>query len=102
MEIITQSLSAEDLKTTGTFMEQFAKSDFGSIAKLKQIDLRNVIETYGKDFMASIEEAAQASGKENPFNIEALRSIKVEVVSENGSEATIKVSGLPDSPDLGA
>ena len=102
MEIITQSLSSEDLKTTGTFMEQFAKSDFGSIAKLKQIDLSNVIETYGKDFMASIEEAAQASGKENPFNIEALRSIKVEVVSENGSEATIKVSGLPDSPDLGA
>lgn len=102
MEIITQSLSAEDLKTTGTFMEQFAKSDFGSIAKLKQIDLRNIIETYGKDFMASIEEAAQASGKENPFSIEALRSIKVEVVSENISEATIKVSGLPDSPDLGA
>ena len=101
MDIITQSLSAEDLKITGTFMEKFAKSDFGSIAKLKKIDLGNVIETYGKDFMASIEEAAQASGEENPFDLEVLQSIKVEVVSEDASEATIRVSGLPETPDLG-
>ena len=102
MELVTQSLSAEDLKTTGTFLEKFAKSEFGSIAKLKKIDLGNIIETYGKDFMASIEETAQAAGEENPFNLEALQSIKVEVISENGSEATIKVSGLPETPDLGA
>ena len=102
MELVTQSLSAEDLKTMGTFMEKFAKSEFGSIAKLKKIDLGNVIETYGKDFMASIEETTQAAGEENPFNLEALQSIKVEVISENGSEATIKVSGLPETPDLAA
>ena len=52
--------------------------------------------------MASFEVAAQASGKVNPIIIVALRSKKVEVVSENGNEATIKVSGLPDSPDLEA
>jgi hypothetical protein len=52
--------------------------------------------------MASIEETAQLAGEENPFNLEALQSIKVEVISENGSEATIKVSGLPETPDLGA
>ena len=102
MELITQSLSAEDLKTSGTFLEKISKSDFGSIAKLKKIDMGNVIETYGKDLMTSLDEAALASGAIDPFGLEALKNIKVEVVDQNGNDATIKVSGLPETPNLGS
>ena len=43
----------------------------------------------------------EGGGETDPFGLELLRGIKVEVVSEDGDNATIKVSRLPEAVDLG-
>ena len=90
------------LEMIGTMLEKFAKSDLGTIAKLKTVDLGNVADTLGRDMMTIMEDSAKAAGETDPFGLELLRGIKVEVVSEDGDNATIKVSGLPEAVDLGA
>tara|TARA_Y100001934_G_scaffold9180_1_gene12282 strand:- start:3916 stop:5886 length:1971 start_codon:yes stop_codon:yes gene_type:complete len=84
----------------GAFFEKISTSDIGTIAKLKTIDLGNVANTLGKEIMTMMEEAGQASGETDLFN-QMLENIQVEVVSEDGDNATIKVSGLPNETDLG-
>ena len=90
------------LEMAGTLLNKLAKSDLGSLGKLKMVDLGNVADTLGKDLIHLIEEAAEASGESDPFGLETLRSVEVIVVSEDGDNATIKLSGLPEVPDLGA
>lgn len=93
---------ASGLEIAGSLLEKLAKSDLGSMSKMKTIDLGNVADTLGRDLMTLIEESAKATGETDPFGLEMLRGIKVEVVSEDGDNATIKVSGLPEAADLGA
>ena len=90
------------LETAGTLLEKLAKSDLGTMAKLKTIDLGQVADTLGRDMITLMEDSAKAAGETDPFGLELLRGIKVEVVSEDGDNATIKVSGLPEAADLGA
>ena len=90
------------LETAGTLLEKLAKSDLGTMAKLKTIDLGQVADTLGRDMITLMEDSAKAAGETDPFGLELLRGIKVEVVSEDGDNATIKVSGLPEAVDLGA
>ena len=90
------------LETVGTLLEKLAKSDFGAMAKVKTIDLGQVADTLGRDMMTILEDAGKAAGETDPFGLEQLRGIKVEVVSEDGDNATIKVRGLPEIPDLGS
>ncbi len=90
------------LEMAGTLLDKLAKSDLGSLNKLRTVDLGNVADTFGRDMMKLIEDSAKAAGEADPFGLETLRGIKVEVVSEDGSNATIKVSGLPEVFDFGA
>ena len=90
------------LETAGTLLEKLAKSDLCTMAKLKTIDLGQVADTLGRDMITLMEDSAKAAGETDPFGLELLRGIKVEVVSEDGDNATIKVSGLPEAVDLGA
>ena len=90
------------LEMAGTLLNKLAESDLGSLDKLRSVDLGNVADTLGKDLINLIGEAAKASGESDPFGLDALRGIQVIVVSEDGDNATIKVSGLPEVPDLGA
>jgi len=92
---------ATGLEMLGTLLEKTSKSDLGTIAKLKTIDLGNVANTLGKDIMTMMEEAGQASGETDLLN-QILEGIKVMVVSEDGDNATIEISGLPNEADLGA
>ena len=88
------------LEMAGTLLDKLAKSDLGSLNKLRTVDLGNVADTFGRDMMKLIEDSAKAAGEADPFGLETLRGIKVEVVSEDGSSATIKVSGLPEAFDF--
>ena len=90
------------LEMAGTLLDKLAKSDLGSLNKLRTVDLGNVADTFGRDMMKLIEDSAKAAGEADPFGLETLRGIKVEVVSEDGSNATIKVSGLPEAFDFGS
>ena len=90
------------LEMAGTLLDKLAKSDLGSLNKLRTVDLGNVADTFGRDMMKLIEDSAKAAGEADPFGLETLRSIKVEVVSEDDSNATIKVSGLPEAFDFGS
>ena len=90
------------LEMAGTLLDKLAKSDLGSLNKLRTVDLGNVADTFGRDMMKLIGDSAKAAGEADPFGLETLRSIKVEVVSEDGSNATIKVSGLPEAFDFGS
>ncbi len=92
---------ASGLETAGVLLEKLAKSDLGTLAKLRTVDLGNVAATLGRDLLTLMEESAKAAGEAGPFGLELLRGIKVEVVSEDGDNATIKVSGLPEAADLG-
>ena len=85
----------------GKFCEKLVISDFGRLDKLKKVDLGNVANTLGREMMTLMEDVGKATGETDPFGLELLRGIKVEVVSEDGDNATIKVSGLPEIPDLG-
>ena len=88
------------LEMAGTLLDKLAKSDLGSLNKLRTVDLGNVADTFGRDMMKLIGDSAKAAGEADPFGLETLRGIKVEVVSEDGSSATIKVSGLPEAFDF--
>mgnify|MGYP000141442790 FL=1 len=90
------------LEMAGTLLDKLAKSDLGSLNKLRTVDLGNVADTFGRDMMKLIEDSAKAAGEADPFGLETLRSIKVEVVSEDDSNATIKGSGLPEAFDFGS
>ena len=90
------------LEMAWTLLDKLAKSDLGSLNKLRTVDLGNVADTFGRDMMKLIEDSAKAAGEADPFGLETLRSIKVEVVSEDDSNATIKVSGLPEAFDFGS
>jgi len=98
---IDLSEMSDGMEIIGALFEKISKSDLGTIAKLKKIDLGNVANTLGKDIMTMMEEAGQASGETEFFN-QILEGIKVKVVSEDGDNATIEVSGLPNETDLGA
>ena len=98
---IDLSEMSDGMEIIGALFEKISKSDLGTIAKLKTIDLGNVANTLGKDIMTMMEEAGQASGETDLLN-QILEGIKVEVVSEDGDNATIEVSGLPNETDLGA
>ncbi|SVD24329.1 uncharacterized protein METZ01_LOCUS377183, partial [marine metagenome] len=73
------------LVTAGTLLEKLAKSDLGTMAKLKTIDLGQVADTLGRDMITLMEDSAKAAGETDPFGLELLRGIKVEVVSEDGN-----------------
>jgi len=68
-------------------IKKLVDSEFGSLDKMKSIDLGKVADTFGKDILNLV--------GVNPFLIAALKEIKVEVVSQNGDSATVKISGLP-------
>ena len=84
-------------------MEMFAKaikklvdSDLGSLNKMKSIDLGKVTDTLGKDILNLAEETAKLTGDADPFKLEAMKQVKLEVVSQDGDNATVKISGLPE------
>ena len=77
-------------------IDKFTKSDFGSLDKMKSIDLGNVADTFGKDLLNLAEEAAKLSGELDPFQLEAMKQVKVEVVGQDENQATVKISGLPE------
>ncbi len=99
---VPMSVITSGLEMAGTLLDKLAKSDLGSLNKLRTVDLGNVADTFGRDMMKLIEDSAKAAGEADPFGLETLRSIKVEVVSEDDSNATIKVSGLPEAFDFGS
>ena len=88
------------LETLGNLLEKIAKSDLRSMSKMKTIDLGNIADTLGRDLMTLIDESAKATGETDPFGLELLRSIEVDVVSEDGNKAMIKISGLPEASDF--
>ncbi|HIL73330.1 MAG TPA: hypothetical protein EYG44_03800 [Verrucomicrobia bacterium] len=90
------------IEMAGTLLDKLAKSDLGSLDKLRTVDLGNVADTFGRDLMKLIEDSAKAAGEADPFGLETLRGINVEVVSEDGDSATVKVSGMPEALDFGA
>ena len=77
-------------------IKKFAESELGSLDKMKSIDLGKVADTFGKDILNLAEETAKLTGETDPFQLAALKAIKVEVVNQDGDNATIKVSGLPE------
>ena len=84
-------------------MEMFAKaikkladSDLGSLNKMKSIDLGKVADTFGKDILNLAEETAKFTGDADPFKLETMKQVKLEVVSQDGDNATVKISGLPE------
>jgi len=99
---VPMSVITSGLEMAGTLLDKLTKSDLGSLNKLRTVDLGNVADTFGRDLMKLIEDSAKAAGEADPFGLEMLRGIKVEVVSEDGNSATIKVSGLPEASDFGA
>ena len=99
---VPMSVITSGLEMAGTLLDKLTKSDLGSLNKLRTGDLGNVADTFGRDLMKLIEDSAKAAGEADPFGLEMLRGIKVEVVSEDGNSATIKVSGLPEASDFGA
>ena len=90
----------QGLDTFAKIIDKFTKSDFGSLDKMKSIDLGNVADTFGKDLLNLAEEAAKLSDESDPFQLEAMKQVKVEVVSQDENQATVKISGLPEL-DLG-
>lgn len=93
-----EELPMEDLikgmELVGTMLEKVAKSDLGSLAKLKTADLGTIAETLGSEIMTLIDESEDS--RVDTWGVETLRGIEVEVVSEEGDNATIKVSDLPE------
>ena len=88
------------LEMIGTMLEKFAKSELGSLAKLKTVDLGNVADTLGSDIMTLFDDAEDSVGGNDTWGLKTLQDIKVEVVSEDGNNATIKVSGLPETREF--
>ena len=86
----------QGLDTFAKIIDNFTKSDFGSLDKMKSIDLGNVADTFGKDLLNLAEEAAKFSGESDPFQLEAMKQVKVEVMSQDENQATVKISGLPE------
>ena len=94
------NMSAADaekgMEVAAKIFKAFAESEFGSLDKMKSIDLGKVADTFGKDLMNLVEETAKLSGEIDPFQLESIKQIEVEIVSQDGDNATVKISGLPE------